>query len=290
MAIFQGLAKGMTNAFMTPFLQRQQMDMQDQRKRQQGELLRQGLFQMLGTTSPEALALKQMPPEIMQEMANPVLGQYNRRLGNEREDTVRQQGYAREDALLKTKFGREDTQQQQENDGFFQVLDIINPGMGQRVRQNQNVRYSPQAQNAILNTLENQQNVQKINADVKAQYPNAPAFQTVQAAVDWVNNQQGIDRDTRTLNRQMAMYDYRQGGEQQQQVPGVSDEEMTPFVQEVRTAHQMAKNLEELRQMTADPDYQAAMATIEEWDRNYWMQLQREYLNIKNRLRSMGTR
>jgi hypothetical protein len=38
MAIFQGLAEGMTNAFMTPFLQRQQMDMQDQRKRQQGEL------------------------------------------------------------------------------------------------------------------------------------------------------------------------------------------------------------------------------------------------------------
>jgi len=288
MAIFQGLAEGMTNAFMTPFLQRQQMDMQDQRKRQQGELLRQGLFQLMGSTSPEALALKQMPPEIMQEMANPVLGQYNQRIGNEREDTVRQQGYDREDALLKTKFGREDTQQQQENEGFFQVLDIINPGMGQRLRQNQNVRYSPQAQNAILNTLENQQNVQKINADVKAQYPNAPAFQTVQAAVDWVNNQQGMARDARTLDRQMSMYDYRQGGKQQ--VPGVSDEEMTPFVQEVRMAHQMAKNLEELRQMTADPDYQAAMATIEEWDRNYWMQLQREYLNIKNRLRWMGTR
>ena len=288
MAIFQGLAEGMTNAFMTPFLQRQQMDRQDQRKRQQGELLRQGLFQLMGSTSPEALALKQMPPEIMQEMANPVLGQYNQRIGNEREDTVRQQEYDREDALLKTKFGREDTQQQQENEGFFQVLDIINPGMGQRVRQNQNVRYSPQAQNAILNTLENQQNVQKINADVKAQYPNAPAFQTVQAAVDWVNNQQGMARDARTLDRQMSMYDYRQGGKQQ--VPGVSDEEMTPFVQEVRTAHQMAKNLEELRQMTADPDYQAAMETIEEWDRNYWMQLQREYLNIKNRLRWMGTR
>jgi hypothetical protein len=252
--------------------------------------LRQGLFQLMGSTSPEALALKQMPPEIMQEMANPVLGQYNQRIGNEREDTVRQQGYAREDALLKTKFGREDTQQQQENEGFFQVLDMLDPARAQTIRNNPNVRYSPQAQSVILNRLENQQNVQKINADVKAQYPNAPAFQTVQAAVDWVNNQQGIDRDTRTLNRQMSMYDYRQGGEQQQQVPGVSDEEMTPFVQEVRTAHQMAKNLEELRQMTADPDYQAAMATIEEWDRNYWMQLQREYLNIKNRLRSMGTR
>lgn len=282
-----GLAQAAYQGFMDPYLKRQNEQAEEQKRMEEGKRIRDALMGVLpqafpGTAQGLVDSLLNADPRTMSTIAPIVTGQAQ--YAQQRTDAANDR---------KAEWDRDATKEtadrDRENEGFFQIVDLLaTPEQARQIRSNPNVKYNPSAQAIILRRFDDVKSLEKLNADIKAIKPQAPTFQTAEAAMEWWNNEESKARDERSLDRQMTVIGQRQG-EKPEEAPA-SNEDMTPFVEEVRVAHQSAKTLEELRQLTADPDYQAAMAQIEEWDRKYWMQLQREYLTIKNKLRSAGTR
>jgi hypothetical protein len=256
MAIFQGLAEGMTNAFMTPFLQRQQMDMQDQRKRQQGALLKQGLSQFFGANSPEELALRQMPDEIIKDLANPMVGRYNTRLGNEREDTVQKntRGYTE----TQNAAGRSRKRQTQRS-----LFNTVSPGMGDRLfvdpttGQEKDIELDPVTMSYYLRNFEDQQSVAKLNAWARSLYPDWKDAPTSQAVMDAVNSRQQTARDTTEFGRSKQLIQLREtvGGESPETLPALTQfikqqfpdsPDAYPDIKTARTYYENRQSLERI--------------------------------------------
>jgi hypothetical protein len=228
MAIFQGLAKGMTNAFMTPFLQRQQQDRQDERVRQQGALLKQGLSQFFGANSPEELALRQMPDEIIKDLANPMVGRYNTRLGYEREDTLTKE----KQAYTENQTAADRARKRQTQRSLFNT---VSHGMGDRIfvdpasGQEKDIELDPGTMSYYLKNFDDRDSVDKLNAWARSLYPDWKDAPTSQAVMDAVNNRQSMAQNTEDFEQRKKLIDYEADSKRNKDRVRLVEQDLSPY-------------------------------------------------------------
>jgi hypothetical protein len=191
-------------------------------------LLKQGLSQFFGANSPEELALRQMPDEIIKDLANPMVGRYNTRLGYEREDTLTKE----KQAYTENQTAADRARKRQTQRSLFNT---VSHGMGDRIfvdpasGQEKDIELDPGTMSYYLKNFDDRDSVDKLNAWARSLYPDWKDAPTSQAVMDAVNNRQSMAQNTEDFEQRKKLIDYEADSKRNKDRVRLVEQDLSPY-------------------------------------------------------------